>query len=74
MKNERKTENIIRNHFNQFLNNIIIEEQKSDNPIIDKALRTASKNEGGGAEAIQNLLSHTNTIAISLSLLNARLN
>ena len=41
--NERKTENIIRNHFSRFLDIIEIEEQKSDNPKIAKLLKTASK-------------------------------
>ena len=45
--NERKTENIIRRHFEKF-SNIIIEEQKSDNPKIDKLLKNASK-KGNGA-------------------------
>ena len=51
--NERKTENIVRNHFNRF-NNIIVEEQKSDNPKIDKLLKNASKkgNKGGRPEFI----------------------
>lgn len=43
MANERKTEIITRNHFNQFLKEIEIEEQSSDNPKIDKLLKTASK-------------------------------
>ncbi|CAC9478630.1 hypothetical protein [uncultured Gammaproteobacteria bacterium] len=43
MANERKTEIITRNHFNQFLNKIEIEEQSSDNSKIDKLLKTASK-------------------------------
>ncbi|OGI60809.1 methyltransferase [Candidatus Nomurabacteria bacterium RIFCSPHIGHO2_01_FULL_37_25] len=43
-KNERKTESIVRKHFEAFLDNIIIEEQSSDNPKIKKLLATASKN------------------------------
>ncbi|MFQ3332180.1 MAG: type I restriction enzyme M protein [Thalassomonas sp.] len=43
MANERKTETIVRNHFNQFLSDITLEEQKSDNAIINKLLKTASK-------------------------------
>jgi hypothetical protein len=43
MANERKTEIITRNHFNQFLKEVEIEEQSSDNPKIDKLLKTASK-------------------------------
>ena len=44
MANERKTESIIRKHFEKYLNNITIEEQSSDNPKIKKLLQTASKN------------------------------
>jgi len=47
MANERKTEIIVRNHFNQFLDMIDIEEQKSDNAKIDKLLKTASKKGNG---------------------------
>jgi len=47
MANERKTEIIVRNHFNQFLDEIEIEEQKSDNVKIDKLLKTASKKGSG---------------------------
>jgi len=47
MANERKTEIIVRNHFNQFLSEIDIEEQKSDNVKIDKLLKTASKKGNG---------------------------
>lgn len=43
MANERKTEVIVRNHFNKYLSDINIEEQKSDNPKINKLLKTASK-------------------------------
>ncbi|MCB5288329.1 MAG: SAM-dependent methyltransferase [Candidatus Cloacimonetes bacterium] len=47
MSNERKTENIVRELLREqgyYDNeNIVIEEQKSDNPKIDKLLRTASK-------------------------------
>ena len=42
-KNERKTESIIRKHFDQFTDNIIFEEQSSDNPRIKKLLGVASK-------------------------------
>ncbi|MFH1187619.1 MAG: N-6 DNA methylase, partial [bacterium] len=45
--NERKTESIVRQHFNKFLDNIYIEEQCSDNPKIDKLLKSASKKGGG---------------------------
>jgi len=41
--NERKTENLVRNHFNKYLEEIDIEEQKSENPKIDKLLKMASK-------------------------------
>ncbi len=47
MANERKTEIIVRNHFNKFLSSIEVEEQKSDNPKIDKLLKTASKKGSG---------------------------
>jgi len=45
--NERKTEIIVRKHFNNFLDAIEIEEQKSDNPKIDKLLKLASKKGSG---------------------------
>ncbi len=49
MANERKTESIVRTHFEQFSNIIQIEEQISDNPKIDKLLKFASKKgEGKG--------------------------
>jgi type I restriction-modification system DNA methylase subunit len=41
--NERKTETLVRNHFLPFSDKIIIEEQRSDNPKIDKLLKNASK-------------------------------
>lgn len=47
MANERKTENIVREHFNKFLSEIEIEEQKSDNGKIDKLLKSASKKGSG---------------------------
>ena len=43
MANERKTEIITRKHFEKFQSIIEIEEQSSDNPQIDKLLKTASK-------------------------------
>ncbi len=46
MANERKTENLVREHFKQFLG-IRIEEQASENPKIDKLLKTASKKGSG---------------------------
>ena len=42
-QNERKTENLVRKHFEQYDSEIKIEEQKSASPRIDKLLRTASK-------------------------------
>jgi len=49
MVNERKTENIVRKHFTKFENICLIEEQKSENPKIDKLLKNASKKgEGAG--------------------------
>ncbi len=47
MANERITENIVRKHFNSCPNEYIIEEQKSQNPKIDKLLKNASKKGGG---------------------------
>jgi len=43
MANEKKTENIVRSHFEQFKEFICIEEQASDNLKIAKLLKTASK-------------------------------
>ncbi|MDO8474531.1 MAG: N-6 DNA methylase [bacterium] len=43
-KNERKTEDIVRDHFKKYIESIIIEEQSSDTPKIKKLLSTASKN------------------------------
>jgi hypothetical protein len=45
--NERKTEIITREYFSKFLDSIYIEEQRSDNPKIDKLLKNASKKGGG---------------------------
>lgn len=42
-RNERKTENIVRDHFKKYLETVILEEQVSDNPKIKKLLTTASK-------------------------------
>ena len=42
-KNERRTENFVRKHFEEYDSQIKIEEQKSDTPHIQKLLRTASK-------------------------------
>ncbi len=47
MTNERKTESIVRSHFEQFKDLIEIEEQTSDIPKIEKLLKTASKKGGG---------------------------
>lgn len=46
--NERKTESLVRDHFNKYATKITIEEQKSGIPKIDKLLNTASK-KGTGA-------------------------
>ncbi|MBC6399650.1 MAG: N-6 DNA methylase [Ekhidna sp.] len=43
MANERKTEQLVRRHFEKFADKIIIEEQRSDNAKINKLLQTASK-------------------------------
>lgn len=42
-KNERKTEDIVRDHFRKYDQDIILESQASDNPKIHKLLATASK-------------------------------
>ncbi|KKR27009.1 MAG: N-6 DNA Methylase family [Microgenomates group bacterium GW2011_GWC1_39_7] len=47
MTNERKTESIVRSHFEQFKDLVELEEQASDIPKIDKLLKTASKKGGG---------------------------
>lgn len=47
MLRERKTERIIRNHFQPFLDTIEIEEQNSDHLQINKLLKSASKTEKG---------------------------
>jgi len=47
MANERKTENIVRSHFEQFKDIIHSEEQFSDSSKIDKLLKTASKKGSG---------------------------
>jgi hypothetical protein len=43
MLNERKTENIVRSHFEDYKGSITIEEQSSDDLRIDKLLKSASK-------------------------------
>lgn len=43
MANERKTENIVRDHFKKYMDTIVVEEQMSDMPKIKKILSTASK-------------------------------
>ena len=42
-RNERKTEDIVRDHFKKYSDSIVIEEQSSDTPKIKKLLTTASK-------------------------------
>ena len=55
MANERKTESIVRKLLEEngyySDDNVIIEEQSSDNPKIDKLLENASKS-GGGKEGL----------------------
>lgn len=46
--NERNTENLVRTHFQKYKSQINIEEQKSENPKINKLLKSASK-KGMGA-------------------------
>ena len=55
--NERKTESLARQHFSKFLDTVYIEEQHSDNPKIDKLLKTASK-KGGGKGYPEFIISH----------------
>lgn len=43
MRNEIITDNIVRDFFKQYSDDIVIEQQSSSNPSIDKLLRTASK-------------------------------
>ena len=59
MVNERNTENIVRGHFAQFENNCLIEEQKSENPKINKLLKNASK-KGNGAGYPEFIISFNN--------------
>lgn len=47
MANEIKTEIITRQYFSQYLDTVIFEEKKSDNPKVDKLLKSASKKGGG---------------------------
>ncbi len=47
MANERKTEEIVRRHFQKFGGDVIVEEQSSDSPQIDKLLQSASKDGQG---------------------------
>jgi type I restriction enzyme M protein len=47
MANERKTESIVRSHFEKYIDIIQIEEQASDNAKINKLLSTASKKASG---------------------------
>lgn len=46
-KREYITDNIVRDYFRQFEDDIIIEQQSSSNPSIDKLLRNASKKGNG---------------------------
>ena len=47
MANERKTEAVVRKHFEKFGSDLVIEEQQSDSPRITKLLKGASKQGGG---------------------------
>lgn len=66
MANERKTENIVRNHFNRFSKNCLIEEQRSDSPKIQKLLKNASKkgNNAGYPEFIIQIFDHSDFIIV----------
>ena len=70
--NEKKIEIIVRNHFYPFLDIIEIEEQKSDNPKIDKLLKTASKkgNQQGYPDFI--ITYKTNSNSPSLQILSQK--
>lgn len=46
-KNESITDNIVRDYFKQFEEDVIIEQKSSSNPIIDKLLKNASKKGNG---------------------------
>src|SRR5258708_33756483 len=50
MGNERKTEGMVRTHFQKFLDFINIEEQISDYPKIQKLLQGASKKGNGSGK------------------------
>ncbi|HPI20354.1 MAG TPA: N-6 DNA methylase, partial [Candidatus Kapabacteria bacterium] len=68
--NERKTEQIVRKFLQKYKytdnSEIIIEEQKSDNPIVNKLLKTASKkgNGAGYPEFIMRSTGHSNFIIV----------
>ena len=47
MANERKTEEIVRQHFQKFGDEVTVEEQASDSPKINKLLQSASKDGRG---------------------------
>lgn len=47
LKNERETEDIVRDHFKKYLEDIVLEEQSSRNLKIQKLLNTASKGGSG---------------------------
>lgn len=66
MANERKTENIVRNHFGKFSGVCNIEEQKSENPKISKLLKNASKkgDRGGNPEFIISCEKNKNFIIV----------
>ena len=68
MNNERKTENLIRNtlkNLGYFDNNeIIVEEQKSDNAVITNLLSKASKS-GNGAGYPEFIIRHKNSDVLS---------
>ena len=59
MTNERRTESIVRSHFEQFKDLVEIEEQASEIPKIDKLLKTASK-KGDGRGKPEFLISFKN--------------
>ena len=63
MKNERKTENVVRDelrrlHFYDAGNDIQVEEQKSNIEAVKRLLKAASKSGKGGQECLNSSLAH----------------
>lgn len=66
MANERRTEHIVRTHFNRYLKDVQIEEQQSKNAKIDKLLKSASKKGFGKGfpEFIISYKAHTDLLIV----------